>query len=148
MADAVTSNVIANTPKEYVIHLTCISDGTGETNVIKVDKSTLLDVNNVEPAALDFERIRWNVQGFSSVVLKWDHTTDDTALVCGEGSGYDDFTGAGTTSDEQGLRDFTRTSGLQDPLSAGGTGDILLTSNGAAAGATYDITIWLHKRAA
>lgn len=139
MADAVTVGVVLDYPKQYEAHLTCISDGTGETNVIKVDKSAIgVATNGLEAASLAFEAVRWNIQGFTSVVLKWDHTTDDVAYVlCG--SGYDEPIGTGL------IRDFGNTGGVVDPGSAGGTGDILLTSVGASATATYDITLFLRK---
>ena len=138
MADAVTTNVILNSRKHYVVHLTNIGDGTGESAVIKVDKSTLLASDAAEPASLDIMQARWNIQGFTSVRILWDHTTDDVALVM-TGSVYDDFT--------QLINDtvFRNTPGLADPRSAGATGDILLTTNGGASGSTYDITLWLFK---
>lgn len=141
MADAVTTNVIENTPTHYVVHLTNISDGTGEAAVIKVDKSTLTDNSNppVEPDALEIEQVRWCIQGMASVRLLWDHATDDLALVLAS-SGYDDFRGL-----DNGVRDRVQTGGLKDPRSAGGTGDILLTTSGAISGASYDITLWLKK---
>lgn len=136
MADAVASNVLSNGREYYGIHLTNISDATGESAVIKVDKSTLLASDGAEPASLDIVSARWNIQGMASVRILWDHTTDDVALVL-SGSGYDDFSG---------LPDADKTpKGLADPRSAGGTGDILLTTNGAISGGTYDITLWLRK---
>lgn len=130
MADAVTTNVIAQDETHYVVHLTNISDGTGESGVVKVDKSALTSRVGAEPAALDIEQIRWAIQGFTSVRLLWDHTTDDVAMVlCG--SGYDDFRNCGGA--------------LKDPRSSGTTGDILLTTNGGSSGASYDITIWVRK---
>lgn len=137
MADAVTSIVLSNGQVYYGIHLTNISDGTGESAVVKVDKSTLLASDGAEPASLDIVSARWAIQGFTSVRILWDHTTDDTALAL-SGSGYDDFTGFDADSTPK---------GLADPRSSGGTGDILLTTAGAAANATYDITLWLKKSA-
>ena len=125
MADTVTSQVMQNSKMEYVVHLTGLSDATGESAVIKVDKSALTNTGGVEPKAIDIMSIRWNIQGYSYIKLAWDHTTDDTAMLL-SGNGYDNFEEA---------------SGLRDPRSTGGTGDLLLTSVGAASGATYDITI-------
>ena len=137
--DVVTTNVVLNSKTHYIVHLTNISDGTGESTVTKVDKSTLVDMNGVEPASLDIEQVEWNIQGFTSVRILWDHTTDDVGLVlCA--SGYKDFGYLGHTA--IGVRE---TSGLKDPRSAGGPGDILLTTNGGSSGATYDITLWLRK---
>jgi len=142
MADAVTTNVIDQTPDHYVVHLTNIGDGTGESAVIKVDKSTLIASDLAEPASLDIQQVRWAIQGFTSVRILWDHATDDVALVlCG--SGYDDFRGL-----DSGAPPRARLEGLKDPRSAGGAGDILLTTNGGSSGATYDITLWLRKNPA
>lgn len=137
MADAVTSNVLSNGRDYYAIHLTNISDGTGESAVVKVDKSALLASDGAEPASLDIVSARWSIQGFTSVRILWDHTTDDTALVL-SGNGYDDFSGFDPDATPK---------GLADPRSAGATGDILLTTAGAVANATYDITLWLKKSA-
>ena len=43
MADAVTTIVTNNGAKNYQARFTNISDGTGESAVIKIDKSTLVN---------------------------------------------------------------------------------------------------------
>lgn len=142
MADAVTTKVIENTPKEYVVHLTNISDGTGEAAVIKVDKSALTDINGVEPSLLAIERARWCIQGMTSVHLLFDHNTDEVVLVLA-GNGEDDF-----VSPANSLRDRLTAKGIEDGAGTGGTGDLLLTTNGHVSGGSYDITLWLRKKAA
>lgn len=128
MADAVTSRVLNNGPRSYVVHLTGISDGTGESAVIKVDISTLRLANGLAPTKTAIAEVQWSIQGFSSVRLLWDHNTDDTAVVLGQGNGYMEFATIGN---------------LPDPASAGGTGDILLTTATSVADASYDITLVL-----
>lgn len=130
MADTVTSIVVQNSKTEYKVHLTCISDGTGESAVAKIDKSTLTNSVGLEPAAIHIMSIRWAIQGFTYVKLLWDHTTDDVAMIL-SGNGYDDFSEGG---------------GLRDPQTVGTTGDLLLTSVGAVSGATYDITITCYLK--
>lgn len=138
MADAVTKVTMADSGTHYVIHMTNISDGTGESAVIKADKSAIAAAKDgAEAASLDIEQVRWAIQGFTSVRLLWDHTTDDVALAL-TGNGYDDFRG------ETGMGGYN-TGSLKDPRSSGGTGDVLLTTAGAVSGATYDITLWLRK---
>ena len=130
MADAVTVNVYFNSTagtRRYGVHLTGISDGTGETNLVKITKANLVDSMGNAPSILKFASARWTVQGFSYVKLSTDHTTDDVLMLFA-GNGYDNWENA---------------SYLPDPNSAGGTGDLLLTSVGAAAGAIYDITLEL-----
>lgn len=130
MADAVTTLVQSNGAKYYVATFTNVSDGTGESNVVKVDKSTLVNELGREPRALNIESISWSIQGFTSVLIEWDHATDDTAFLCGSGPGYFD-----------GLE----TGPLKDPQPGVTTGDILFTTSGAVSGATYSITLKLIK---
>ena len=130
MADAVTTNVIFPGWRKYAVQLTCVSDATGEADVVKVDISSLLNLQGNECTYTAIEEISWDVQGFSSVKLSWDHTADDTAMV---------MSGRGAIS-------YAHLGYLFDPRSDGGTGDLLLTSTGAVAGATYDITVVLQLR--
>lgn len=128
MADSVDSNVIFSGKRKYIVRLTNVSDGTGESAVIKVDKSTLTGTNGLEPGRLAVESIQWAMQGFTSVRLFWDHTTDDELAMLSL-AGF-----------------FAYEGGLVDPNSAGGTGDIILTTAGATSGATYDITLYLKLK--
>lgn len=134
MADTVTSNVLFNLPSRYVIELTNVSDGTGESAVIKVDRSTLIGPLGVAPTSLVVEEIQWSIQGFTSVRLYWDHTSDSTIAMLGTGNGYVSF------------KDF---SGLVDPTSnaSASDGDVLLTTAGAVSGATYTVTLVLRQKA-
>jgi len=126
MADTVDTLVVHKGKKIYVVRLTNISDGTGESGVAKVDISTLTGQNGSAPTYTKIREISWSIQGFTSVRLYWDHTTDDEIAVLGTGNGYMDFTAVG---------------GLVDPRSTGGTGDILLTTAGTTSGNTYTITL-------
>jgi len=135
MADAVTTVVVTESPERRVVHLTNISDGTGESAVVKVDISALTAEDGGVPSSLDIEQVRWSIQGFSSVRILWGTTSAVVALAL-SGSGYDDFRGDGYTSAKR---------GLQDPRTATGERDILLTTAGAVSGATYDITLHLRK---
>jgi hypothetical protein len=128
MADTVNTQVMQNSEQEYVVHLTGISDATGESNVTKIDRSALTNTAGDAPVAIDIMSARWNIQGFSYIKISWDHSTDDVAMLL-SGNGFDDFSDVG---------------GLRDPRSSavtGASGDVLLTSVGAASGATYDITL-------
>lgn len=130
MADAVTVTKLAEDRQTVTYHLTNISDGTGESAVQKVDKSGLAGFDGAtEPLKLKIWEIRWAISGFTAVQLLADHTTDDVLMVLA-GNGYEDFGVYG---------------GKADPASAGGTGDILLTTAGASADATYDITVTFWK---
>ena len=128
MADTVTSQIIANGPRYHIVHLTNISDATGENLVTKVDISTLDLGNGVAPTKVSVKEIQWSIQGFTSVQLYWEHTANDTMAVLAQGNGYSEFGMLGM---------------LSDPASAGGTGDVLLSTSGAVSGATYNITLVL-----
>ncbi len=125
MADTVTTK-IRKTADRYWVHITCESDGTGESDVVKIDKSSFTDRNGAEPPLLRIAFVAWSIQGFSRVRLETDHSTDDTMLVMASGAGD---------------RDYEHLGGLFDPNSAGGTGDLILTSVGGASGSSYDIDI-------
>lgn len=124
MSDTVDSVVLFKSPDKYAIRLTNISDGTGESAVVKLDKSAIATTLGItEPSKFIVKELFWNVQGFTSVRLHFDHTTDDELDVL-SGNGY---------------RPYEEFGGLVDPASAGETGDIKLTTAGAVSGATYDI---------
>jgi len=129
MADAVNIKTVFNGGRRLVVRLTNVSDGTGEAAVIKVDKSTFTGPDGTEPTSFVVEKIEYDILGMQ-VQLHWDHTTPDIIAVI-SGAGYLDWVAAG---------------GLVDPLSAGGTGDIELTTVGHTAGDSYTITLWLRKK--
>lgn len=126
MADAVDVKYILKGSRRCTVRLTNISDATGESAVVKVDVSTLTGPSGEAPSHVIVERIEGMVQGFNSVQLFFDATTDDELAVLGTGYSYFDWTDVG---------------GSVDPRSTGSTGDIVLTTIGAGATATYDITI-------
>jgi hypothetical protein len=126
MADTVTTSVLAGGPRQYAARFTNVSDGTGETNVVKVDISTLRLADGQAPTRTAVKEIQWAIQGFSSVNLKWDRTTDLQIDVL-TGNGYRDYSLIGPLPDS----------------GTGDTGDVLLSTVGASATATYDITLVL-----
>ena len=129
MADTVDSLVLVNQPPYYTIRLTNVSDGTGESAVVKVDKSALVDIDGLEPVALDLVGIEWDVSGMN-VTLLWDHTTDDEMIVL----------------NGQGEWDQVKDGAIRDPRSAGATGDVLLTTNAHSSGDSYTILLRLKMR--
>ncbi len=130
MADTVDVQVIHSGPRRYVVRLSGYSDGTGEVDAVKVDKSTLVGPSGAEPSKLVIEEIEWNVRGHNYVILEWDRTADQEIGVLAL-SGYKDYRPYG---------------GLCDNAS-GGTGDIVLSTSGAASGASYDITLSVRLKA-
>ena len=131
MADTVGVDYIFKGTRKVKVRFTNISDGTGETAVTKVDISTLTGPDGTAPTKLVVEEVEGMVQGFSSVQLFFDHTANDELAILGTGYSYFNWRDGG---------------GFTDPASAGGTGDILLTTVGASATATYDITLTLRLK--
>lgn len=124
MADTVTSKVVFSGRRKYVIHLTNTSDGTGESNVLKIDKSTLVGPEGKEPSKLVIEKIEYDVSSMR-VLLTWDQTSDETIAVL-QGHGCLDW----------------RKSGRLVGANTGGAGDVLLTTANQSSGDGYDITIY------
>lgn len=150
MADTVTTIQLFPASNQAagvaVVHLTNVSDGTGETNVKKVDIATLLNYFGVKPSGLRIEQARWCIQGMTSVKLGWDRTAAQITAMLLAGSGYEDYRGQVSRAGDGGAPDYTKLGGLADPSAgnADGKGSILLTTTGAASGGTYDITLWLR----
>jgi hypothetical protein len=132
MVDTVTSEYVWNGQRRKLLHLTNISDGSGESGVAKVDLSAITFNNGVTPTYSTVDMIDYDIQGFVSVRLYFDHDTDDELAVLPAGQGSIDFAAYG---------------GKTDPQTTGGTGDIILTTNGGASGATYDIKIHFRPKA-
>jgi len=128
MVDTVdTLNVFIGTRKR-VYRFTNTSDSTGESAVIKIDRSGLVGPNGSVPTYIVIEEIQWSIQGFTSVSLLWDDGTDDEIVTLAAGTG---------------VASWVEFGGLKPPQVPGsaGEGDVLLTTAGAVAGATYTITM-------
>ena len=128
MADTVTSKTVFSGSRKLVMHFTNRSDGTGESNVVKVDKSTFTGPNGAEPTKLVVEKILYDVSSMR-VLLTWDQTSDEVIAVL-QGDGCLDFTEAG---------------GLVG-ANTGGAGDILLTTANQSSGDGYDITLFMRLK--
>ena len=128
MADTVDTLNVYRGARKKVYRFTNISDGTGESVVVKIDRSALTGPNGLIPTYIVIEELQWSIQGFASVRLFWDHTTDDEIVILAPGNGVATWVAAG---------------GLKPPQapSAAGDGDVLFTTNGAQSGATYEITM-------
>lgn len=128
MADAVSTVTLHNSRKYLVVKLLNKSDGTGESNVVKVDKSTFTGLNGLEPTKIVIDKILYDCSGMQ-VTISYDHTSDVNIAHIG-GFGCLDYTDAG---------------GLPDSGS-GQTGDILFTTTNHSSGDTYDITLYCRKK--
>lgn len=127
MADAVTSQTILDGERLFIGKFTNISDGTGETAVVKIDVSAL------SPSAagnacngVKINKIWAQTQGMAVDVL-WDADTNLLCETIPENQFY--------------LMDYSSFGGFPNNAGTGVTGDVLFTTVGAAAGDRYTITI-------
>lgn len=129
MADTVTNKVIWAGKRKYVVKLTSLSDGTGEAAVTKIIRANLIGPSGTIPRLIVIDQVEYDVGGMN-VLLFWDHTVPDVICTMG-GAGFLDWTPQG---------------GLMDPLSAGGTGNITLTSLNPTLSDTYTITLYMRLK--
>ena len=122
MADAVTSQTLHDGPRNCVMKFTNISDGTGESAVLKVDVSALGNA----PDQVKIMKIHYTTSGMSVRIL-WDATADVVAWVL--------------PADDSGTFDFTSIGGLSNDAGAGVTGDILFTTVGHTAADSYAVVL-------
>jgi len=127
MADLVTTQTIADTSGvKFVAKLTNFSDGTGETQVKKIDASEVTFMT--EDGNRKISRVWYSINtanAKSAVELIWDGATNSTAMLL-SGNGYFDL----------------RTAGNEVPNnSTTPTGDVLLSTKNFAIGDNYTIIV-------
>jgi hypothetical protein len=127
MADAVTSQTILDGERLFIGKFTNISDGTGESGVVKIDVSALN--RNASGLACNGVKVNkiWAQTVGMSIDILWDATTDLLCETVPENQFY--------------LMDYSSFGGLPNNAGAGKTGDVLFTTVGAAAGDRYTIVI-------
>ena len=132
MADAVTSQTLADGDRVAVMKFTNLSDGNGEATVNKVDVSAL-NTNSSTGATCTRVSIRrvWALTSGMAVHILWDATANVLAMgVPSDGSFYWDLRSVGPISNNAG---------------SGITGDILFTTVGDDANDTYVIILEMSK---
>jgi hypothetical protein len=139
MADTVTSQTLKDSASTWAVKLTNVSDGTGETGVVKVSANTLVGSDGGSTQRLSINKIAWSVASGTSatisprVTLLW-RGTSNTTIVTLTGSGFWDLTTAGQCP-------------LTNNAGAGANGDILLSTAGFTASAAYTVIIEGKKTA-
>ena len=136
MADAVTSQTLADGDRIAVMKFTNLSDGTGESSVKKVDISALAASNaGLTPALATIEQIWYDVGGMR-VALEWNATTNVVAAVLG---------GSGAAGNVSGHMDFRSFGGIKNTEASGVDGDIDLTTSGHTNLDHYTVVLQLRK---
>ena len=127
MADAVTSQTILDGERLFIGKFTNISDGTGETAVIKINVSDL-NPNSFGLACtgVKINKIYATTHGMEVRIL-WDATTDVFAWMIPQNTNY--------------LMDFSSFGGIPNNAGTGVTGDLLFTTQDASNGDMYTIVL-------
>jgi len=132
MADAVATQTIQDGERNAVLRFTNVSDGTGESNVVKVDVSALAKNSAGQSCTeVHIQRIYWATVGMS-VKLDFDASTNVLAI--------------GLPADSTGDEYYDSFSAIPNNAGSGKTGDILFSTTGHSSGDTYMIILELLKR--
>ena len=132
MADAVTSQTLADGPKTAVMKFTNVSDSGGESAVTKVDVSALsASADGDTCTGVTIERIWWQCIGMKVQIL-WDASSDAFCIELGE--------------NQSGSHDYSVFGGLTNNAGSGKTGDINFTTVGASANDTYTVILYMRKQ--
>ena len=131
MADAVATQILFDGERKAIMKFTNLSDGTGETKVLKVDASAL-NPSSFSKACdgVTITKIYVMTHGME-VALYWDATTDVVITVIPQNTNY--------------VSDYECFGGLWNNAGAGKTGDILFSTQDASAGDTYTIILEMVK---
>ncbi len=126
MADAVATQTLVDGARNAVLKFTNVSDGTGESAVVKVTASSLSGA----PSEVKIQRIVATTSGMAVRIL-WDATTDVDAFLVPTDTSVD--------------FDFRDIGGLDNNSGAGKTGNINFTTIGHTSGDVYTIILYLVK---
>ena len=130
MADTVATQILFQGDKQVIMKFTDASDGTGETNVVKVNVSTLTSYQGKPCTAVQIDRIYALTHGME-VRLLWEATANVTILTVPQNTmqtmTFDDF------------------GGLDNNAGTGKTGNILFSTLDASAGDAYTIILVMRK---
>jgi hypothetical protein len=130
MADAVATQILFQGDKQVIMKFTNASDGTGETNVTKVDVSTLTPYQQRACTGVQIDRIYGLTHGME-VRLLWEATTNVTILTFPQNTAQ--------------TMDFNDFGGLENNAGTGKTGNILFTTLDASSGDAYTIILVMRK---
>lgn len=133
MADSVISTKLKDHASAWAFALTNESDGTGETNVLKVNANTLIASTGGGSQRLSVNKVAWTISGANSKVkLMWGGTGANTFAI---------LTGTGT---------FDLVTNFTSPFvntTANTTGDIYISTLGFVSGASYTVVMEGKKTA-
>lgn len=134
MADTVATQVIQDGPRNYVVKFTNISDGTGESAVVKITVANL-SANPDGRACSDL--VLQKVEGYNDGVgvdVLWDATTPLLCIALPKNEAY--------------LMDYIKIGGLPNNSVTGKTGNVKFSTrpvSSVTVGATYSVVLQFSK---
>jgi len=132
LLDEIIDNRAGN--RRVIVRLSGTSDGTGETDVKKIDLTDLKTHNGQNPAKTAIEWIKYDINGLTCL-LEWERTPHAEIVK---------LNASGTNT--AGELDFTQFGGKVDPGEDDLTGDILLTTTNADNGDSYEIIMCVRLK--
>ena len=132
MADAVATQTIQDDAKTAIFRFTNVSDGTGESAVVKIDVSSLAPdpMTNAACSSVTLQKIYYTTIGMG-VKIFFDADTDVLAWQL--------------NADWTDTLDFSDFTGIPNNSGTGKTGDIAFTTVGHSSGDVYNIVIQVSK---
>jgi|TARA_B100001964_G_scaffold230863_1_gene284829 hypothetical protein len=132
MADAVATQVIQQDGKTAIYRFTNVSDGTGESAVVKIDVSGLAKdpMTGKSCSSVVIQKIYYATIGMGVKIL-FDATTDVLAWQL--------------NADWADTLDFTDFTGIPNNAGSGVTGDVSFTTVGHTSGDVYTIIMQVSK---
>ena len=132
MADAVDTQTIQDDGKTAIFRFTNVSDGTGESAVVKIDVSSLAPdpMTNAACSSVTIQKIYYTTIGMG-VQIFFDATTDVLAWQL--------------NADWTDTLDFSDFTGIPNNAGSGKTGDVAFTTVGHSSGDVYNIVIQVSK---
>jgi hypothetical protein len=141
MADTVTSIILENGPRRVVMAFTNVSDGTGESGVVKVNATSSGSLGVVVAGQTYYPGVNlkvvdvWYDIGSMKLAMAWDNggNASTNFMVVG---GY----GRWPMLDSRG-----GFQGFVNPNNSGATGSVKFTTIGAALNSTYSVVLSMTK---
>ena len=120
--------------KRVIVQMSGLSDGTGETDVVKIDMSDLKTHNGNVPRKTAVEWIEWQIMGLT-VSLEWDRAPHAEIIKLNSHA-----------LESTGDMNWRQFGGKVDPGDDDRTGDILMTTTNTDSGDSYEVTICLRLK--
>lgn len=117
-----------------IVQLSCLSDGTGETDVVKIQMSDLKTHAGNVPGRTAVEWIEYQIFGLTCL-LEWDRAPHAEIIRLNAHA-----------VESNGRFDYTQYAGNLDPGGDDRTGDILMTTTNTDSGDSYEINICLRLK--